>query len=214
MSKAERADSANEPARHHVSSASRRAMLAGIAVLPLAGAVPALAAGGSSFPDLAAQWAPVFARWRDTVNREHARRQRYDERVFAVTGITFDEIGDLDYDDPRRRAYFDARGALGPDPDDDRGPVDEHGCSIEWNEIHGEVDPLVVEILSRPARSLADLALQAQVFAVYAQEKWTERHNDNVDDRMRVLVDNLCALAGVEALPGVLDVLPPPELEA
>lgn len=211
----ERASRPNDDARPDAPVASRRTVLAGLAALPVAGAAgPALPAGAVSFPDLAARWAPVFARWRDHHNQGCAIQQLFEARVEAATGMTLEEAEELDQDDSRGRAYFDFRYSLPHDPKIVRDPVDGQGCSIVWNEIHAAIDPLIVEILSQPARSLADLALQAQAFAVYAQEAWTDRNNDNVDDRMRVLVDNLCALAGVEALPGVAGVRPQPELEA
>src|SRR5262249_20821303 len=48
----------------------------------------------------------------------------------------------------------------------------ERGELIAWNEIHDDLYPLCRQILREPARTIADLGLQAQAYALMYSEKW------------------------------------------
>lgn len=79
----------------------------------------------------------------------------------------------------------------------------------EWDAMEAETFPLCEEIMRAEVRTFADLVLQAQAAALVNTEYWLEA--STVDDignhdpslAVRVLVDGICALAGVEPLPGV-----------
>jgi hypothetical protein len=182
---------------------TRRALIAGAAALP-ALAVPAGAApiGEISFPDLAARFASVYARWSAQVKIGDKSLAAFNAKVEAVTGIASKNAPSMD-DDPT--GYWEIREALAKDPDlhRDDGPLDEHGCSIVWNEIHGEMYPLIREILRQPARSLADLALQAQAFALAQNQHWTEETDDNEIFEIRAVIESVCKFCGVDPLPGI-----------
>jgi hypothetical protein len=71
-----------------------------------------------------------------------------------------------------------------------------------WGAIHDCMFPLCEEILRRPARGLPDLALQARAAALLNPELWTDE-DDACSAALRRLIDNICARAGVAALPGI-----------
>jgi hypothetical protein len=79
------------------------------------------------------------------------------------------------------------------DRDDD--PVDENGDSIVWNEMLDELHEVVPEILSQPARTVADLALQARALVT--------KYCGEVDGPWMCLAENVCGVAGVDLLPGL-----------
>lgn len=184
---------------------SRRTMLARTAAtIPAAaiGAAPALSSplGAVSFPDLAGQFARLYPRWRDRTNESHASLDRFDAKLKAATGLSRDEapaVGDPGWDE-----YHAVLMSLPHDHADD-DPVNELGESIVWAEIYDELWPLIDDILEQPAKTLADLAIQAQVMAVENHEFWTNGMLGQDEYRLRLFVESVCALAGVEPLPGV-----------
>ena len=79
---------------------------------------------------------------------------------------------------------------------------DEHGCSISWNEINGELFPLAEEMLSRTPQSLADLAWQAEVLFVTEPEldepNEDEDEDEDEDDGLHwQFIKNVRALGGL-----------------
>jgi hypothetical protein len=189
---------------------SRRAILAGAATLP-ALAMPAIASapiGKISFPDLATEFADLYPRWLAGMRKGAENLAAFNAKVKAATGISRDAEPPYD-NDPT--GYWDTLNALANKPDGDRDPVDKDGHSIVWAEIHDELFALAEEIMRQPAKSIADLALQAQVAGVINEQHWDEGlefEPDNVC--LRVLADNICKIAGVEILAG-LEKQPLPE---
>jgi hypothetical protein len=181
---------------------TRRSILAGAAAAVPALAMPAGAApvGKISFPDLAARFASVYARWFAQCKIEDERRAAFNAKVEAATGISRRDEPPIILGEPS--AYWDTfRTVQKNNPDND--PVDEDGCSIVWNEIHDELFPLVDEILQQPARSIADLALQAQAFALAQQYHWTDETDGREVVEIRALIESVCKFCGVDPLPGV-----------
>jgi hypothetical protein len=72
-------------------------------------------------------------------------------------------------------------------------------------EIHGELWPLVDEIIEEPAKTLADLAIRARAMAVMHDDFWTSDVLSPNEYNLRALVDGICSLAGIEPLPGLDD---------
>ena len=185
---------------------SRRAILAGAAALPVfalpAISAPAYAATGDvSFPELAARYAAIYSRWLTQSILDHAHLAKFEATVTEATGIPRNQqphFGDEGYE-----AYFAIRCDLSKTIESD-DPVDEHGCSIVWNEIHDELFPLVHEILEQPARSIADLALQAQAFALGQNQYWIDGLSEDNSEgkRVRAIIDSVCKFCGVDPLPG------------
>lgn len=124
-----------------MSHINRRTVVTGIAsAVPVAavGAAPTLAAssGELSFPDLAARFDALYARWRDWNNASHARSELFDARLQAVTGLSRDE--------------------------------------------------------------------QARVLAYRFAHCWTDDLDQDPEGwGVRMFVDSVCAVAGIEALPGL-----------
>src|ERR1700738_5052960 len=118
-------------------------------------------AGECSYPELARDFEAIYERFCDQLRQDRANSERFDQLMFEATGLTGDE-----WPVP-----------LGQDPEFERvwhkiakecldSPTDEHGCRIDWNEIHGIIYPLCEKIMSLPAHTLADLALQARAVAL------------------------------------------------
>lgn len=75
-----------------------------------------------------------------------------------------------------------------------------------WSLLNIECDELVKEIAAMRATSLADLALQARAVALDHHLLWTdpaEVENNDAGRASRTLVDNIMAMVGGEALPGI-----------
>jgi hypothetical protein len=185
---------------------SRRAVLAGAAALPVF-ALPALSApayaatGNVSFPELAARYAAIYPRWLTQSNLDEAHLAKFEAAVTEATGIPRNQqpnFGDEGYE-----AYSAIRCDLSKTIESD-DPVDEHGCSIVWKEIHDEIFPLVREILEQPARSITDLALQAQAFALGHTFYWIDHRDDDDSEgkEVRAIIDSVCKFCGVDPLPG------------
>lgn len=189
---------------------TRRAILAAAPVAALVAAVPALAvpSNGTSFPDLAQRWAQLYPRWLDYMNKSTASRQRFEARVLAATGLMYEEAMSAGGSVPQE--YRAIRGGIiqEGDPLDPPDPTDEDGRSILWEELSAELSDLFEEIVSRPVRSIEDLALQAQIFAADNFEYWLEDDPRRPGTATRRLVENLCALAGVVPLPGLDGIMP------
>ncbi len=87
---------------------SRRAILAGAAMLPVA-SLPALASSGPAQaattlpPDLIERFVRVRAWYLDDVKREKSQSDEVDRRFYAITGLTDEQRRDLDRDDPTWR---------------------------------------------------------------------------------------------------------------
>jgi hypothetical protein len=178
------------------SKLSRRAIVAGASALTAGSAAvinPAAAAGGCSYPDLAREFAAIYERVIDRSRRDHAALKRFDSRVFEVTGLTRDQwpwpFGrDPEFEcDPEFDRLVKKIQSENADPE----PTDEHGCSIELNEIDDVLDPLVEKILGLPVHNVADLALQARVVALANCEF-------DVPVGFFTLLENIGKLAGIE----------------
>ena len=186
------------------STTTRRAVLAGAAVLPALAIIPATAlaaTGDVSFPELAARYAAIYPRWLTQTTLDVASLDKFENMVGEATDIPRNQqphFGDEGYE-----AYSDIRSVLAKTTKDDT-PVDEHGCSIVWKEIHDEIFPLVREILEQPARSIADLALQAQAFALGHTFYWIDglADDDSEGKEVRAIIDSVCKFCGVDPLPG------------
>jgi hypothetical protein len=153
---------------------SRRSAFALSGAAAVAVAAPSMATAQSkcSFPDLAARLARVRERWVNQCNLDQAHDAAQDAFCEKETGLTEAEAREDQCSFPERpehgpkwRAWWAAYTEYSEaHPDDD--PVDEHGCSIAWNEIYDELNPVCREIMQRPAQNAADLGVQVQAFAV------------------------------------------------
>jgi len=153
------------------STTTRRAVLAGAAVLPALAIIPATAlaaTGDVSFPELAARYAAIYPRWLAKMKTDTAHMAAFNAEVEAATGISRDAEPPHD-NDPT--GYWDTLHAISKSQTD-RDPCDEHGCNIFWTEMHDELNSFAEEILIQPPKSIADLALQAQVAAVINNQHW------------------------------------------
>jgi hypothetical protein len=175
---------------------TRRAVLAGAAAIP-ALSLPAAAAPECSYPDLAARLAAVRERWLARTMKDEADTAQFEQELAAVTGKP--EGYRPDHTDPYFKEHLEIMERITCErPHDD--PVDEDGASIAWNEIHDELFPITAAILQQPARSIADLGLQAQAFALNTPWYWSTTEPEDPDARR--LVDSICKFAGVDSLPG------------
>lgn len=196
---------------HPASGSNRRGFLmntvVGAASLASTAAVarPSIAANlspGSSSPDLSARLEAVRERWRVRHLADRESAAILEARLTAATGLPSDQYPRWDDHSPEAKRYRALRLAAARELDDpDTEPCDEHGCSIEWNSIHDEMFSVCLEILKRPALSVADIVLQAQAYALLYSEEWTSEPTNHGEARM--LIESICRFAGVEALTGV-----------
>ena len=155
-----------------------------------------------SLPDLAAQFAELYPRWCDYKNRRHAEHEEFEERVLAATGMTFDEAearGGILFENYRavRKQIIDDDKQTGLLDDDD--PEE-----IIWDEI----EDIASAILKHPALSMDDVRLQAQAVAVFCISYWKDvKSIDGLTWHMRRAIENFAAVAGVELLPGLDEVV-------
>jgi hypothetical protein len=159
--------------------------------------------GELSYPELAKQFDVIYERWRVTRDEDIAHREEYEARLFEVTGIRREDSPN--HGEVGHREYMAAVSRVSEELPDGR-PTDDHGCDVVWIEIHDELFPLLKEIARRPARTLADLALKARAIAIEECGPWTTTSEWYLEFSVlavRALVDDLCALAGVEVLPGI-----------
>jgi hypothetical protein len=201
---------------HSQKSVSRRAALTGAAAITVAVPTSAIAGPRSacSFPDLAGELAAV----RDRYVAHHLKCAAHTEagRAYATatTGITEDEaradqrngLNERTEDGPKWIAWWAAWGeyeAAHPNYD----PVDEHGSSIAWNEIHAVLYPTCRAILKQPTLSTADYAVQVQAFALLNACNFLEDSVVNEWESGGRLAEAACSIWGIDLIPG-LDLRP------
>jgi len=178
-----------------MSTINRRAVLAGTAVLPASPLpTPAAAFEECSYPALARRLDALYDRWLAQTQKDWKNSEQFDRQLFALTGLRPRECPiPIDMDANFRRLWDQAHNGI------DYGPYDEDGHPIVWNEIHDEMSALCDEIVHRPATTLADLALQARAIALNNNAFWLGDEEDHYG--ITDLVNNVCRLAGVEAMP-------------
>jgi hypothetical protein len=103
---------------------TRRAVLAGAATLP-ALSIP-VSDGELSFTDLAARLADVRQRWIRQATLDANSLQKFEELVFAVTGIGEQP----EPSDPRFEEYFEIRSRLATSDGED--PENTHRYELNW----------------------------------------------------------------------------------
>lgn len=187
---------------------SRRAILAGAAILPVASlpalSVPALASGatGLDHPDaellrLGAQLEPIIHRWAAKRAVEVQYRAEWDA-ICERAGLPWIEIGDLP--DDEWRAHTEKRWAIRPAYEEDE--TDENGHSVVWTNILDALNALAKDIISRKAHTVAGLTVQARAMTVYYAELWDGGSSDDEHNHdCRDFIEAVCAFAGVTPLP-------------
>jgi hypothetical protein len=160
----------------------------------LAAAPPALP--NCTYPDHARKFAAIYERWLNRFTRDERNSERFNARILELTGVSREEwVGAVDDHGDEFSATWDRvfEEIHGDDP------LDEHGSSIEWNEIHDIMYPLCREIAELPINTLADLALRSRAMALSNHSRWT---GDEDDDEVVVFVEAVAKFAGVETMPG------------
>jgi len=136
--------------------------------LTVGAAAPAVAPD-VSFPDLVARFIPLRRRLLDHIARWDAWSEAMDDAFYRATGAHTDEWRAIPHSvrqsDPLDIAHRKIEAEM---PFDD--PMDEHGSSIELNEISDELTPVVEAMIESVPRSLIDLAWQAEALMVWDSE--------------------------------------------
>lgn len=188
---------------------SRRAALTGAAAAACAVPSGAIAKDRCTFPDLAAELTAVRNRWIAHNNVCRARCKAADAYAYATTGITEAEAradqcntfeGRME-NGPKWTAWSDAWGDYVEANQDVDDPVDEDGSSIIWTQIHEDMRPACEAILAQPARTVTDLGVIAQAFALDAIYKFIDEQKDN-EGAIR-FAEAVCTFCGIEPLPGI-----------
>lgn len=185
---------------------TRRAMLAGAAVLPaVALAGPnAIASTGVTDPKLAAEFEAFYAGWRAQFLADENRRMRFYELVEAATGIPRDRAPDRDepgYEEYKRVWDEISKEDKDPDPELTR-----------WTDLNHSRDEIALKILQQPARTIGDVALQARAFALANTEIWIDDPTSEEPYRsMRYLTESVGKFAGLDNLLPGLPIAPIPE---
>jgi hypothetical protein len=122
----------------------------------IVGAAVPTAAADVSFPDLVARFIPLRRRLFDHMARWDAWSEAVDDAFYRATGVHTDEWRAIPLSvrrsDPLDIAH---RAIVAEMPFDD--PLDEHGASIELNEISDEFTPVVEAMIETVPHSLIDL---------------------------------------------------------
>jgi hypothetical protein len=141
-----------------------------------------------SFPELAEKLLNLARRWQAQSAFDDRHSEKIDHLLAEEAGLSGDWRTDAG---PEQ--YASLEKILEDNPSGDA--EDERGCSIAWNKIFDDLDPLTNKILSQAPRSFADIALQAQACALANHDLW----GDGKDDRQEIrhLVDNICRLMGM-----------------
>ena len=137
---------------------SRRAILAGAATLPVA-SLPALAgSAATTLPaDLIERFVRVRAWYLDNDKRYVLRSNEIDRRLYAATGLTSDQMRDLNYDDPRRRELDTVHKKIWVEV----GGDDE---AAECDELHAERWDVAEALMAHEPQTIVDLAWQAEAY--------------------------------------------------
>lgn len=122
----------------------------------------------------------------------------------------------IDYDAPAHEkeeyhARCDARAKISDQLPERNGEVDEHGCSIFWNEYLDRMSPLVNEILSHDATTLAGMILQTRASMLDNSSWWTAPRFEGTDQD-RAFFESLCSFLKIK--PVVLAFVESPEYQA
>jgi hypothetical protein len=170
---------------------SRRAVLAGIATAP-ALATPALALPDTSADaeliDLGRQFEPIIEEWRAQRLLDTWRSKEHDA---ACERAGLHPIELVSVPDDEWRAHMDRYSSFGwPEgPDDDD----------VWDDIHDRMYALHDRILAIQPKTVAGLVVQLRAFSATESGLWDGAGGD--DDKTRMLLDLICAFAGVTPLP-------------
>lgn len=183
--------------------ATRRAVLAGAS----AALVPLTVSGSSacSFPDLAAELATVRRRYIDEHETCRAHRERQDAYATAKTGISQVEArsdqrnahNDRTEDGPKWTAWWSAWEEYEKiEPDHDPN-------GARWAEIAKALNPVCWAVLGQSPRSVHDLALQVQAFALLNACNYIEGDDACDWEGTFELADAVSNFCGVEPIPGL-----------
>jgi hypothetical protein len=179
------------------SKLSRRAVVAGSATA-LALATPAVAAMGSpdaELLELGVKLDAIISEWQAEVRLYRAETNVWEAacKAAGLPRLELDEVPREEFDARHKarcelwypeKAEYDARLAANHD---------EHGVSIVWNDIHGRLYPIVDDIFSQRARTIAGLAVQARAVVMAAAELW----DFEPEGHERVFIESVCAFVGV-----------------
>jgi hypothetical protein len=190
-----------------MSQLNRRNALTAVASLPVM-AVPAtitaagspdaeLLALGREFDRLAQEW--VAQRAIDSV-----RRAAFEVACERATGIAVRDAPVRAEADDRGEliGYWKLRSDFVTKHSDDPKVTAEHIQTEDaWDHIHGHLYPLVEDILSRKAHTIAGLRLQARAVSAVEFELWDSEEPDKFHEKE--FIRAVCAFAGVTPLPEI-----------
>ena len=176
------------------SSTSRRAILAGAAMLPAA-SLPALASSGPAQaattppPDLIERFVRVRAWYLDNNKREKLSSDEVDRRFYAATGLTGDQWRDIDYNDPRRRELVSVRSKIyrQVESSDDEAES-EQLCDERWS--------VAEAMFAHEPQNVVDLAWQAEAYLLADLELY-QPPEATADRLIRTIFQHIRTLAAL-----------------
>lgn len=178
------------------STTSRRAILAGAAMLPVA-SLPALAgaspvqAATTLPPDLIERFLRVRAWYLDNYKRGELHSAEVGRRFYAATGLTSDQWRDIGYDDPRRRELDAIHKKIYHEV-----PVayDEEAEGVELGDERWSVAKAMFE---HEPQNVVDLAWQAEAWLLADLELFSDDSDASSDCMHRALFRHIRTLGGV-----------------
>ncbi len=185
---------------HSKQSVTRRAALTGAAVVAVALPSRAMAGAQCSFPDLAAELDAVRKRYVAHHNLCKAHSTAGKAYATSQTGLFEDHVRALGHESPEWKAFFEAWHKYSEE-NDSGDPTDKWGNSITWTEINNDLHSICESILALPARSIADLGIQAQAFALTVADFYLDGLDG--DENARRLTEALCKFCGIDPIPGL-----------
>lgn len=175
-------------------STSRRAILAAASAISVvsAVAVPSLAnaapGADAELLRLGVQLNRIGEEWLAQQLSDARRRAAWEEACIQA-GLPRLAHGSVPVEEWRER---NAKRHLVRDDDRD-DEHDEHGVNVAWESVHDRLIPLLDEILSYEAQTLAGLAVKTHAFALQNFDWW----DDEDEERNRQFLESLCSFLGI-----------------
>jgi hypothetical protein len=175
-------------------SMNRRAVLAGAAsALPVIAASPAPAGvnADAELLELGARLEPIIQEWH-AKSASDARDTAAWEEACIRAGLPRRELDSMPIEEWRQ---YEVRRSAVPYEKTQEEEEDENGVDLVWERILDRMWPLIDDILSQRAQTVAGLAVQARAFTLSSSEWWTSDLCEN--DQGLAFAEAVCAFTGV-----------------
>jgi hypothetical protein len=175
-------------------TASRRAIVAGVAILPAIAALPAVAAtiptdADAELLELGRQLEPFERAWWAQTTIERKSFAALSAKIEQATGVAFDDAPMCPMEEDTT-GYWETRIKLINEKHKGGQTSDDF-----WDRLHADMWPALDEIFARQATTTAGLAVQARAL-VMATSDFCDCDNEQI-----AFFESVCAVIGIEPRP-------------